>query len=274
MTADVYKVSTEVVVTRQPQVEVAKTFVILTPSPSVAVAKTYSIMHSASSIMKAPTYVVLAPRYVPGVDVPADRGFIGERFPACLSFGSSGGPGFKTSVFELDSGYTASTVEWDQIRARYDVTFDNATVADMQSLERFFYTVRGSGYSFRYKDWSDYQISKQILFVGDGETTVFQMFKRYSSGGHIFDRPVTKLYPGSFTQLNIDTVVKTAGIDFFVNDDFGTVHFDTPPAKGSVGEIEYAEFDVPVRFNTDSLPLSFDDFDLVSVPTIPLIEVR
>lgn len=236
--------------------------------------KTFVVTTGAGSITNGTTYILLAPEYVPSLEVPTGTGRIGERFPECLSFGSSGGPGFKTSVFEMDSGYTATTAEWEQIRARYDVTFDNATVADMQALERFFYVTRGSGLSFRYKDWTDYQISKQIMFVGDGTTTAFPIFKRYSSGGHTFDRPITKLVQGTLTQINVDTVINTEGIDFFVNHDFGTIHFDTAPAYGVICEVEYLEFDVPVRFNTDSLPVSFDDFDLASVPTIPLIEVR
>ena len=52
----------------------------------------------------------------------------------------------------------------------------------------------------------------------------------------------------------------------------GQIVFSTPPTNGSIIRIDYIEYDVPVRFDTDSLNVSYDDFRQLNM-SIPLIEV-
>lgn len=199
--------------------------------------------------------------------------FVEARFPECVSFGSAGGPGFRTSIFELDSGYVAANIEWERIRAQYDVTFENATPADIVEVEEFFYSMRGRAIGFRYKDWGDYTIANQNIFLGDGSKTVFDIFKRYSSGGIHYDRPIKKIVAGTLTQINVDGVAKMVTTDFTVQTDAGTVTFNTAPANGAIGELVYCEFDVPVRFDTDVLGVAYDDFQRLSIQSLPLVEI-
>lgn len=224
-----------------------------------------------SAILAAPGYALLAPFYVPFEDLSLDLSFVEYRFPECVSFGSQGGPGFKTSVFAFDSGAVTTQPEWDRMRARYEATFENATPADIQEVEEFFYGVRGRAIGFRYKDWSDYQITNQNIAVGDGTTYQFQLFKRYSSGGKIFDRIIKKTVADT-TEVTIDGVTVLEGSDYFMLDAHGQIVFPEAPAAGSLIRMTYGEFDVPVRFDSDYLDVSFDDFRQLSL-SIPLIEV-
>lgn len=219
----------------------------------------------------APAYVVMHPFYPPFEDLTLDYSFMERRFPECVSFGSQGGPGFKTSVFTFDSGLTATEPEWDRIRARYEATFENVTPADVAEVEDFFYGMKGKAVGFRYKDWSDYVISSQNVAVGDGTSSVFQIFKRYESGGQVFDRIIKKTVAAT-SQITLDGAPLLEGSDYFMLDAEGQIVFQTPPASGSIVKIEYIEFDVPVRFDTDYLNVAYDEFRQLNM-TVPLIEV-
>lgn len=248
------------------------TYGIFSNPASVMNGMAYTIFHNDSALTNSLGYVILAVRYPPYSDIEIKLPFVEERFPECVSFGSSGGPGFKTSVFEFDSGFTADKIEWERLRARYSVTFENATPTDIEEVENFFYGMRGKAIGFRYKDWNDYQISSQNVFVGDGSTRVFQVFKRYTSGGHIFDRKITKLVDLTM-DLTVDGNTLLEGSDFFVNDTTGEIILPVAPPAGVIGTLNYVEFDTPVRFDTDRLDVAYDDFKQLNINNLEMVEV-
>lgn len=251
----------------------ANTQVVIANPATVLASGTYVVFGNdpVAYGFAAPAYAVIHPFYPPFEDLVLDYSFMERRFPECVSFGSQGGPGFKTSVFTFDSGLTATEPEWDRIRARYEATFENVTPADVEEVEDFFYGMKGMAVGFRYKDWSDYVISSQNVAVGDGTSTHFQIFKRYESGGHVFDRIIKKTVAAT-SQVTLDGVPLLEGSDYFMLDAEGQVVFPTAPASGSIVKIEYVEFDVPVRFDTDYLNVAYDDFRQLNM-TLPLIEV-
>ncbi len=253
-------------------VSAAPTYALFANPSAVTAAPTYAILSNPASVIAAPTYAIFAPFYPPYIDQVLIYDFVEEQFPVCVSFGSSGGPGFRTSVYEFDSGYTSCHIEWERLRARYNVTFENATPADIAELEDFFYGVKGRAIAFRYKDWQDYQIANQNVLVGDGQTDRFQMFKRYTSGSHVYDRPIKKPVLGTVS-LELDSIAQVEGTDFAVNYTTGEIVFAVAPAANSVGTLVYAEYDVPVRFDTDELSVTYDDFRQLGVGSLPLIEI-
>lgn len=225
-----------------------------------------------ANVLTAPSYAVIYPFYPPYEDLTLNYTFMERRFPECVSFGSSGGPGWKTSVFEFDSGFTADTIEWERLRARYEVNFENSPPEDLEEVENFFYGMKGRAIGFRYKDWQDYTIANQNFGLGDGVQTNFQVFKRYQSGGITFDRVISKTV-ATTSDISIDdgpTLLE--GSDYFMLDALGQVVFTTPPPPGSIVKINYIEYDVPVRFDTDELEVSFDDFQQLNY-SLPLVEV-
>lgn len=252
-------------------VTASNTQVVLANKAIVSASAFYAIAHHPGSAIAAPGYVVIQPFYPPYEDIVLQYSFLERRFPECVSFGSQGGPGFKTSVFAFDSGITADSINWERMRGRYEATFENVTPADVEEVEDFFYGMRGSAIAFRYKDWSDYVISAQNVGVGTGTDTTFQIFKRYQSGQHVFDRIIKKTVIGT-SQISIDGVGLLEGSDYFMLDAEGRIVFMTPPAAGAIITIDYLEFDVPVRFDTDYLNVSYDDFRQLNT-SVNLIEV-
>lgn len=245
-------------------------------NPASIIDATAYVVATASgrltSIMEQKGHAVLYSFYPPYEDLTTVLPFIDTQFPTCVSYGSSGGPGFKTTVFEVDSGLTATEIEWERIRSQYEVSFDHVDPADIEAVETFFYGMKGRGIGFRYKDWSDFTIANQNFFVGDGTTRTFQLFKRYTSGGYTFDRLIKKPVGGTM-ELTLNGAQQIDNQDYFVNTSTGEITFQTPPENNALGTVIQAEFDVPVRFDADFLNVSYDDHQQLNISGLPLLEV-
>lgn len=192
------------------------------------------------------------------------------QFPADISYGSTGGSRFKTSIIELSSGYEKRNIEWSKSRAQFDVGHSIQDISAMDELVTFFNVMKGRANSFRMKDWSDYKITNQSIGTGDGILTDFQVFKRYTLAGVNHDRVLTKLVEGTLRY----TVDGNPGIVSTINLNTGVLSFAQPPTVGQDIYIEYVEFDVPARFDTDHLDISQDYFETASWSSIPIIEIR
>jgi len=224
-------------------------------------------------ISKQAGYVLSTPLLTPFESLKVNRSFTERQFPTKLSYGSSGGPGFKTSIFELDSGFVGGVSEWEKMRARYTVRLENATEENIYNLEDHFYSMRGRAIGFRYKDWNDYKLADANFFVGDGTTKSFQIFKRYKSGTFKFDRILRKIVQGTLVTIKIDGVAKTYQTDFVVAWNTGIVTMNTAPALGTVGQIVFLEFDNAVRYDDDFLNVSVSDFRQLTVNSVKLMEI-
>lgn len=192
------------------------------------------------------------------------------RFPADISYGSSGGPEYSTDVVATFSGHEQRNVNWQQARARYNVAHGVKTQAQLNELLAFFRARKGRAYGFRFKDWSDYRAQNMQLGQADGEKTAFALVKTYASGNVEEVRRIHKPVADTVA-VYVDSVLQAAGVT--VDAATGTVHFDEPPAPGMTVSADF-EFDVPVRFDTDRLSVRLDDYGVYSWADIPLVEIR
>lgn len=193
------------------------------------------------------------------------------RLPENVERGASGGPSFNTTVLELSSGHEQRNQNWAATRAFYDIGYGIQNKNDLSAVIAFFYARRGKARGFRFKDWSDFEVSTaQEVATGDDVTDDFQIIKRYDSGSVIFDRPLTKLVSGTVA-IYIDDVLQTSG--YSIDYDTGILSFTAAPVLDEI--ITWTgEFDTPVRFDTDSLAVSMEIFYAGTIPSIPLVEVR
>lgn len=209
-------------------------------------------------------------------------GFVEVQFPDGVSYGSSGGPGFRTDVIEVDSGAEQRVARWDGARRRYNAAEQVKSYDDLSAIVDFYIARKGPEFGFRYKDWSDYTTAANhrdahtafdhLLGTGDGVTTQFQLLKRYTSGGTIRVRNITKPVAGT-VKVAKDAAEQFAG--FSVNTTNGIVTFSVAPAIG-VQVFGGCEHDVPVRFGIEIdqlLAINMDNFGSGSIPDIPLVEI-
>lgn len=202
------------------------------------------------------------------------------RFPIDIALGARGGPRRITDIVPLVSGHEERNSRWLHSRRYFDAGYGVKTRADLQTVLAFFEERRGRFHSFLWRDGLDHSSAAagqpvsaldQALGVGDGETTVFQLTKRYGAAFDPYDRQITK--PVAATVLIAVDGTSLASADFDVDDMSGEVTFDAAPDEGAVLTAGF-EFDVPVRFDTDRLDVELSSFDAAQVLSIPVIEVR
>ncbi len=203
------------------------------------------------------------------------------RFNDSISYGSKGGPLFNTTVIEVNSGIEHRNVNWSYPKSSFDVSFGIRRREDLYDLVKFFRAVHGRGYGFRFKDWSDFKShhgdqiddavtdTDQLIAAGDGVETAFQLLKQYPEGLLTGYRMITKPITGTVV-ISLDDVSQSTG--WSVDTATGIVTFVSPPGSGVDIKAGF-EFDVPVRFESDSIETNLEFYHGGSISVV-LKEVR
>lgn len=191
------------------------------------------------------------------------------QFPTDISFGSIGGPEFSTNIIELSSGHERRNINWTYPRERWNVAYGVKELVHLQSLLTFFYVRQGRAHGFRFKNHDDFQASGMELGIGDGSETEFQLIKTYTSGGYTLNRKITKPVSGEVT-VYVDSYEIDSGIA--IDTTTGIITFDTAP---DVDAIVYADFDfdIPVRFDTDHLPVQLASYQ-AGATDVTILELK
>lgn len=185
-------------------------------------------------------------------------------FPPYVARGATGGPSFSTSIVTLAGGAEQRNSLWANSRGKWNISTGIRTRAQMIEVIAFFHVVKGRAYSFRFKDWNDYDAIDQAMV--EISATVWQLVKRYNIAGFEHVRTITKPVVGT-------VVVKIGGSPVAphdINYQTGRVTFGTAPGSAPTASFE---FDVPVRFDTDHLPVEANAWDQQMVSQIDLVEV-
>lgn len=214
------------------------------------------------------------------------------RFYENISYGSSGGPSFRTTIAESSSGTEERVSHWGQGRYKADAKYGIRTYDDLYNVLLFYRVVEGASIGFRWKDHIDYATtangrtpsdgistvdttSTDVLFgTGDGTTTLFQLVKKYTKGVLTRTRSITKPVSGT-VKISSNGVTITTG--FTIDYTAGTILFTIAPLLGVL--LKWGgEFDIPVRFgkevDEDGLLASLSSFGDGEIPSIPVIEIR
>lgn len=202
------------------------------------------------------------------------------RLPEQWSKGSAGGLAFMTSVVPLDSGDTDREERWEHPLWRGDIAHNIKTPAAIIALRGFHAARRGASRGFLLKDWVEYTSAAdgvtartmldQPLGTGDGADTTFQLVKRYTDVGGTYDRPIRWPVTGTL-KVAVNGVEKVSGVA--VDRGTGTVTLTPAPALAAVITAGF-EFDIPVRFEDDHFPLTWDSINSRSAGQMVLEEVR
>lgn len=207
--------------------------------------------------------------------------FIEAQFPQDLSYGSSGGPSYKTTLTETRSGVETRNADWASPRRKFNAAYNVRTLQQLDILLSWFHVCNGRANGFRFKDWTDYRSgplansptsTDVAIGNGTGSKTVFQLYKTRSVGGQLKTMTVYKPVFGTVL-IAVNGVQKTETTHYTVNYTNGAVTFITAPPNGQPVTAGF-EYDVPVRFDTDDLSdLNAIDFNVFAA-NVPLIEIR
>jgi uncharacterized protein (TIGR02217 family) len=140
---------------------------------------------------------------------------------------------------------------------------------------QFFHNVNGAGDTFRIRDATDYIVGETDspatgVFVSLGSNQ-YQMYARYTFGSYSKDVPVYLPVVGTI-EINNGAMVETTDWQINYTQPLGIV-----TAQGSPGGTPVSwkgQYDVHARFESDDLPITFEDQELYFGNAINIIEER
>lgn len=200
------------------------------------------------------------------------------RFPLDVALGSRGGPTRRTDIVALASGREHRNARWADSRRRYDAGLGIRTADALHAVLVFFEERRGRLIGFRFRDRVDDRScppsgtpspSDQPIGTGDGSRTQFQLGKRYGLGSTGWTRGIAKPVAGT-VRVAVGGVERLSG--FGCDPATGIVTFASAPAAGAAVTAGF-RFDVPVRFDTDTLEIDLAAFEAGQIPSVPLVEI-
>jgi uncharacterized protein (TIGR02217 family) len=203
------------------------------------------------------------------------------RLPPDIEEGAQGGPQFATVIQEAVSGQEQRITVWAKCRAKYDIGYSVMNSADpvgnYRAVLSMFYAHAGRLRPFRFKDWSDYQANNNQFGTGTGSDLAFQLSKTYDPsaillgmvGSYFYTRDIY-LLAGTAPVIRIDNVVQT--VTAYSISPTGMVTFVAAPPNGAVLTWD-GEYDIPVRFDIDYLPVVMNVNSIADIGSIALREV-
>ena len=200
--------------------------------------------------------------------------FTETRLDLGYDFGTVGGPEFSTTIIVLGSGHEQRNSNWSEARSKWQIGDRIYTRNELNYLLNFFRAVRGAAIGFRFKDWSDYQGTNELIGVGNGVLTQFQMKKTYVINDQSSIRNIKKPVTGKTTISVAGTPVISG---WSVDTTTGIITFTSPPTGNITASFE---FDVPARFEQDKFDHRFDAADpstgeaLFYISTLSVVEVK
>lgn len=198
--------------------------------------------------------------------------FIETQFPVDISYGSSGGPEYFTEVLSTTSGCEIRSSKIYNPKMKFNISTGIRNRRQIDQIIRFFRCCKGRNIAFRYKDWSDFKGQNEPVKIINQNT--LQLIKTYNLDANtteerIITKPVRNTVKIQLngevipdTQLKIEyTTGRITLLNHTIDDQNTRVTADF-------------EFDVPVRFNTDYLPVTIENHNFYSLPEIELVEVK
>ena len=177
------------------------------------------------------------------------------RFPDDIAFWSKGGPGYNTTIIMVQSGAEQRNANWETSRARYDISKGMRTYAQVASVISFFRAVKGRAYGFRFKDFQDYSDDGAGVINTDGlgnGTSTGQLYKNYTSGSLSDQRIIQKPVSGTVA-VYVNEVLQAPTTDYTLDATTGIITWVSGNPTGSDDLIWTGQFDVPVRFEQDTM---------------------
>jgi uncharacterized protein (TIGR02217 family) len=177
--------------------------------------------------------------------------FIEERLLECATFGSVMAPTWRTRKIPLRSGIVRRNPLRSRPLYRLTLMYKNLTPDLHAEVIRAFNACMAGVYSFRVKDWSDFEADDEIITAdATGASQSVQLIKTYTFGTASISRNIRKPIEDTveITENNVPIS--------FVLDSVGVATF-TAPIHSIVRWS--GEFDVPMMFEEDELPFSGDD---------------
>lgn len=190
------------------------------------------------------------------------------RLPQYIEIFAIGRSEFSTSTAVSMSGREVRNSDSQIAKRRYSLNNCCLSADQFEVFNSFFQARAGQRFSFRLRDHFDYRVEKQIIAIGDGVSSEFQLQKTYEDAVSPYVRIITKPVLDNIEIWLDDEVFEVESIDA----NSGKVNSSNPLKQG-VNICASFIFDVPVRFAADSFQYSFSSDGSIKLDDVELIEV-
>lgn len=195
------------------------------------------------------------------------------NFPENVSIKSKYYIEYDTQINRSKNGREQRVSNKDEPLLYYNIVSGIKTKEEIDSIIKLFKFVKGRAIGFRFKDWLDYSAINQTIGVGDDETVEFQLIKTYTTilnnENIIHIRKITK--PVKST-VNIFVGGVNYNDNLTINYTNGKIIFKNPVPMNEVITANF-EFDVPVRFDNDTLEILMRNINSGEINNIRLIGI-
>ena len=197
--------------------------------------------------------------------------YINDLLDASIEAGAKARPRYSTDIVSTDGGWEIRNSRWAYPLFQFEFNLSPGYREDDAALDAFldlFHAAGGSAGTFRFHYWRDGSVENQLLGLGDGAETDFQLLRTYTRGAITRDRKITRPVEGSVT-VRVADVVTVAAIDY----ETGLVTITPAPALAAEVRADF-EHDIPVRFADDELEVIGLTDTLDQPVSVVLVEVR
>ncbi|GAB3388094.1 DUF2460 domain-containing protein [Lysobacter fragariae] len=177
--------------------------------------------------------------------------FYNVELDICPTYGWQAGPSGNTRIRQLRNRHERRNADASLAQHIFTLPFQNVTdVAYLLYIKNAHMAMWAQLHSFLVKDWLDYKLEAESIGPAPSGTTPVQITKTYAFGPASRVRPITK--PKRITMFQ--SGVLKPGITDPLTGLFTPSTAWTPGAPLTCT----GEFRVPVRFNSDYIPMSID----------------
>lgn len=190
------------------------------------------------------------------------KNFHNVKLPDFIARHAIGGPVFYTSCITTLSGRESRILDRGYGQQKYMISDCRLSQAEFEEFNSFFRARRGQQYSFRMRDFADYEIKYQKMNYSDKPEMIFEIYKEYPDEMNSYKRRIRLLDKSSVLVNMIAEVDCDQGI------------ITLPELLSSFQDLYLtAKFDVAVRFMSDDLKYSTHIDGSIIIDDISLIEV-
>lgn len=213
------------------------------------------------------------------------------KMPKTWSFSSGTGPKKGEFPFTGTSGYTQVNQLWAHGLRRLELDFGTRLIGDLYEILEIFEVV-GTAHTFLIRDWNDWNTTSGDMgvnansftntdaplqntvtggFTGDGTTTTFQPFKRYTKGSGTYERLIRKV--DQDTNAMIVAVDGTPEAGWTYSLATGILTFSVAPANATVPTWG-GDFWLVGRFVSDEFLQNLHSYQASELSGLSIMEAR
>jgi len=187
-----------------------------------------------------------------------------------LAVGFTAGSVWETSDVRAISGFSQRNQQ--RVRAVHEYQYGGAetAIANLIAIKAFHFEVRGKLFTWLLKDWTDYIYAGELLGIGDGADTTYQVIRTYGTVNP-YVRDITAIKTGTLA-VYVNGVEKFDPGDYTISAT-GLITFGVAPPSSQSVTADY-EFYVPVRFQQDDcfIEITGRDASFGNISTLDAIE--